>query len=45
MPAMYRRYNIQLDTEKDADLIEYLDAQANQTETFREGLRRLMKEA
>jgi len=43
MPATYRQFNIQLNTETDADVISYLERQANKNDTIRRALRAQMK--
>ena len=45
MPTRYRRVFLHLDEEKDADVIAYLDSQANKTDAVRRALRRQIKEA
>ena len=45
MTATYAKYTLQLNVEKDADVIEYLNAQANKNDTIRRALRARMDEA
>jgi len=43
MNAMYAKFTLQLNTVTDADVIEYLNAQANKNDTIRRALRAKMK--
>ena len=42
--ARYRRYNVQLEETKDADVIAHLEAQPNKTDAIRRALRRQIEE-
>jgi len=44
MTATRRQVSLQLNVEKDAAIIAYLDAQPNRTEAIRRALRKQMKE-
>jgi len=43
MTTPYAKYTLQLNVEKDADVIEYLNAQTNKNDTIRRALRRQMQ--
>ena len=43
MLATTRQYNLKLNTETDADVIEYLDAQSNKNDAVRRALRAQME--
>jgi len=43
MPATTRQFNLKLNTEKDADVISYLDAQENKNDAIRRALRAQME--
>ena len=45
MLAQYRRYNVNLNTETDADVIALLESQPSMTDAIRKALRERMKEA
>jgi len=44
MAATRKQLSLQLNTVKDAAIIEYLDAQDNRTETIRRALRKQMEQ-
>jgi len=45
MSTDYRRFFVHLNRESDADVIAYLEAQANTTDAIRRAIRREIKEA
>jgi len=43
-PATYYRFTLQLNSERDKELIAWLEAQPNKTDCIRRALRKLMEE-
>jgi len=42
MRAAYEKFTLQLNTETDADVIKYLESQANKNDTIRQALKERM---